>query len=178
MIPRGIGNRATRLLIALIAVARGRRAKCMLCNVNVTWYPGYTHTRIFIAHSAYVCADRIIVIDVAPLRRLKHHASSGSRQSCVSWHLKFSEEWSRESRGRRVFIAGRLIDRLDCVANSFGNESTDKMDVTSLYYLVYSFPTPTNLHFRKLRPISRSSSRNGARRHGKTRFCPPRDRVT
>ncbi|EGI62610.1 hypothetical protein G5I_08969 [Acromyrmex echinatior] len=56
------------------------------------------------------------------------------------------KEWLGES-GKVVFIARRLIDRLDCVANSFGNESTDKMDVTSLYFpsVLFLYPIQSSL---------------------------------
>ncbi|TGZ48532.1 hypothetical protein DBV15_07072, partial [Temnothorax longispinosus] len=81
----------------------------------------------------------------------------------LNWH-----QWLRES-GKMVFIAGRLIDRLDCVANSFGNESTDKMDVTSLYSpSVLFLPHPIFTFANSARYLDlRDDRRNGAR-HGTT----------
>lgn len=119
-------------------------------------------------YRVYICTDRTIVIDVAPLGRLKHYADTPYvKRPAQSRFLTF------EILGRMVTRAGEdgIIHRVK-INRSIGlrrefiwnNESTDKMDVTSLYYpfvLLLSslfLSSPSNLHFRKLCPISRALS--------------------
>lgn len=101
---------------------------------------------------AFDCASDalIIIIGAPPLRRLKGRAAVGAYRTSSRDPLEQRDTLgilrrteARTSRWRRVFIARRLIDRSATdrsatafeggarrVANSFGNESTDKMDVT------------------------------------------------
>lgn len=54
----------------------------------------------------------------------------------ILWTFEILEKMIIRENRERLFIVGRLIN---CIVNSFGNESTDKMDVTPLLVSFFSF---------------------------------------